>query len=250
MRFSKMLIASVVSLVALNSQFAAAWDNTPPIPERHPGWGEGKNQQMIEFEIYYDLTCSASAALHPEWKTFLDMPFLGRTVRDAIKVNYVFFPLPYHHSSWIPHKILPYVIDKCVASPLNCKLPYYIDFAFNNQNFILTSKDTSFNDLVVAWTGMVSTTFGWPQPELISLYSWDTDTHNSEMRTRYMWKYSASQGIALTPSMSVNGIELQEPPFDHNSMMQLLQDVYNSQRAKFPAVYAEIDRKYGTFLTQ
>jgi hypothetical protein len=38
-----MLIASVVSLVALNSQFAAAWDNTPPIPERHPGWGEGKN---------------------------------------------------------------------------------------------------------------------------------------------------------------------------------------------------------------
>ena len=33
-------------------------------------------------------------------------------------------------------------------------------------------------------------------------------------------------------------------------MMQLLQDVYNSQRAKFPAVYAEIDKKYGTFLTQ
>ena len=93
---------------------------------------------------------------------------------------------------------------------------------------------------------MVSSAFGWPQAEMIKLYSWDTDTHNSEMRTRYMWKYSASQGIAATPSMAVNGVEIQEPPFDHQSMMQLLQDVYNSQRAKFPEVYAEIDKKYGT----
>ena len=127
MMFSKMLLASVLSIFAVS-----AWDNTPPIPERHPGWSEGKNQQMIEFELFYDLTCSASAALHPELKTFLDMPFLGKTVRDAIKVNYVFHPLPYHHGSWIPHKVLPYIIDKCVSSPLNCKLTYYLDFAFNN----------------------------------------------------------------------------------------------------------------------
>ena len=62
------------------------------------------------------------------------------------------------------------------------------------------------------------------------------------MRLRYNWKYSASQGIAMTPSMAVNGVELQEPPFDHNSMMQLLQDVYNSQRTKFPAAYEAIDK--------
>ena len=69
------------------------------------------------------------------------------------------------------------------------------------------------------------------------------------MRTRYMWKYSATQGVAATPSMAVNGVQIQEPPFDHQSMFDLLQQVYNSQRAKFPAVYAKIDEKYG-FLTQ
>ena len=94
--------------------------------------------------------------MHPELKTFLDMPFLNRTVRDAIKINYVFFPLPYHHASWIPHKIIPYIIDKCVSSPLNCKLNYYIDYVFNNQNYILSAKDVSYNDLVTSWTRMVS----------------------------------------------------------------------------------------------
>ena len=188
---------------------------------------------MIEFEVFYDLTCSASAAMHPELKKFLDMPFLGRTVRDAITVNYAFFPLPYHHAAWIPHKIVPYIIDKCLKDTLGCKMPYYIDFAFNNQDFILGAKDKSYNDIIVAWTGMVSQAFGWPQSELQALFDYSTDTHKSEMRTRYNWKYSASQGIASTPSLAVNGIEVQEPPFDAKSMMKLLTDVYNAQGKKF-----------------
>ena len=60
------------------------------------------------------------------------------------------------------------------------------------------------------------------------------------MRTRYMWKYSASQGVSGTPYMAVNGIMVQEPPFDHKSMMKLLQDVYNAQQAK----KAMIERQY------
>ena len=92
---------------------------------------------MIEFEVFYDLTCSASAAMHPELKKFLDMPFIGRKVRDAITVNYAFFPLPYHHSSWIAHKIIPFIIDQCLFDPLGCKMPYYVDFSFANQNFLL-----------------------------------------------------------------------------------------------------------------
>ncbi len=163
---SKSLLAISAVVLALTANVASAWDNTPPIPERHPGWGEGKGKQMIEFEVFYDLTCSASAAMHPELKIFLDMPFLGGTVRDAIRVNYAFFPLPYHHASWIPHKIIPYIIDKCVFDPLGCKLPYYIDYVFNNQNFILTAKDTSYNNLVIQWTQMVSFAFGWNATEL------------------------------------------------------------------------------------
>jgi len=53
------------------------------------------------------------------------------------------------------------------------------------------------------------------------------------MRVRYNWKYAASNGVAATPSLAVNGIEIQEPPFDAKSMMKLLTDVYNSQGKKF-----------------
>ena len=66
------------------------------------------------------------------------------------------------------------------------------------------------------------------------------------MRTRYNWKYSASQGIAATPSLAVNGIEIQEPPFDAKSMMKLLTDVYNSQGKKLGRP-AYVDEK--TFLS-
>ena len=170
--------------------------------------------------------------MHPELKTFLDMPFLDGKVSDAIRLNYAFFPLPYHHGSWIPHKLIPYIIDKCVADNLGCKLPYYIDFSFNNQNYILSAKDKSYNQLVQDWTSMVSSAFGWNQGELMRLYSWDTDTHNSEMRTRYNWKYSASQGVSATPSLAVNGIQVQEPPFVASDFMKLLQDVYNAQKVK------------------
>ena len=125
-------VFTVLSVIAMTATSILAWPNSPHIPERHPGWTEGKGQQMIEFEVFYDLTCGTSSAMHPELKKFLDSPFLGRTVRDAITVNYVFSPLPYHHASWIPHKILPYIIDKCLQDTLGCKMRYYIDFSFNN----------------------------------------------------------------------------------------------------------------------
>ena len=41
MRSSKMMFA-VLSVIT--AQVALAWDNTPPIPERHPGWGVGKGK--------------------------------------------------------------------------------------------------------------------------------------------------------------------------------------------------------------
>ena len=80
---------------------------------------------------------------------------------------------------------------------------------------------------------MVSQAFGWSQSELLGLYDYSKDKNNSEMRVRYNWKYSASQGVNGTPSLAVNGVQVQEPPFDSKSMMKLLTDVYNAQGKKF-----------------
>jgi len=98
MRFVAKLGFTVLFFGALTQ----AWDNTPPLPERIVGLGEGLGKKHIEFEMHYDLMCEVSAAVHPDLKTFLDMPFENGTVRDAVKVTYVFQPLSYHHSVWIP----------------------------------------------------------------------------------------------------------------------------------------------------
>ena len=78
--------------------------------------------------------------MQPELKKFLDMPFLGCSLRDAITADYAFFPLPYHHVSWIPHKVIPYIINKCLKDTIGFKMSYYIDFSFKNQEFILVAK--------------------------------------------------------------------------------------------------------------
>ncbi len=44
-----------------------------------------------------------------------------------------------------------------------------------------------------------------------------------------MWKYSAHNGVTGTPSLFVNGVQVQEPPFDADDYMKLLTDVYNAQ---------------------
>ena len=103
------ILALLGTLAAVHGQ--QMWSNTPPIPERHVGWSEGKGKQMIEFEFFFDVMCGDCARFHPAFDEFLEMPFLNGTVMDAIKVRYSFSPLPYHHGVWVAHRIIPFIID-------------------------------------------------------------------------------------------------------------------------------------------
>lgn len=88
-----------------------AFDNNPPLPGRRAGYTYGTGPSDIEIEIIYDLLCIDSQEADPILQEFLDKPFLDSKVRDQIKVTYTFFPLPYHHAVWIPHKLLPFFED-------------------------------------------------------------------------------------------------------------------------------------------
>ena len=224
MRSTSAIVLSVAFLAGL----AAAWPNTPPLPERIVGLGEGAGKKNIDIEIHYDLMCEVSAALHPDFATFLDTPFLDGKVRDFISARYVFQPLPYHHASWIPHKILPYVSDQCFSNPnATCQYINYMNFCFNNQDAILGSTDKTYNQIIQMWTGMVSKQFGFPQKDLVALYDWDTDVNDTEDRARYMWKYSTFKGVESTPSAFVNGIMVQLYPGSPDDWMQILKDVFS-----------------------
>ena len=89
--------------------------------------------------------CGDCANFHPAFDEFLDMPFLDGTVMDAIKVRYSFSPLPYHHGVWVAHKIIPWIVDGCLANPLGCKLKYYVKWALQNQMTLLSAKDMTFD---------------------------------------------------------------------------------------------------------
>jgi hypothetical protein len=131
---------------------ANGWANIPTIPERHPGWGEGKNRLMIKFEVFADLLCDGCAMLHAEFDRFLNMTYLGSPVRDQIGVNYAFLALPYHHASWIPHRLLPYIIDECVSSKgAVCKYKAYIDYTFGIRDSFLDATNITFDDLTTWW---------------------------------------------------------------------------------------------------
>ena len=47
---------------------------------------------------------------------------------------------------------------------------------------------------------------------LMNCYDTNKDKNNSEMRTRYMWKYAASIGVSGTPFYYVNGVLLNTVP--------------------------------------
>jgi hypothetical protein len=152
--FANMLgAATTLAVLAMATGFASAdFGNDPPVPGRRPVWYTGHWKSGVEIEVVYDLMCADSAALNPEFQKFLDMPWLDSTVRDQVQLSYTFLPLPYHHGVWIPHLIVPYILDVCHADATKCIFQEYMEYCFDHQGDILDAKDTSQDDLIKSWT--------------------------------------------------------------------------------------------------
>lgn len=143
----------------------------------------------------------------------MDLEFNGGKVSDAVTIRYAFSPLTFHHGAWIVTKMLPYIEDLCWADSKQCGLfIQYVSLAFENQPWILAATDMSYNQIVDKWAQTVADNLKLDVNDLKAIYDYGTDTHNSEMRTRYMWKYTASRAVGGTPSAFVNGIRLVKIP--------------------------------------
>ena len=71
MRSSSILASLAVSL--LLGSAVADWDNNVPVPGKRPEYATGSWKNGIDFHIVYDLMCSDSAALDPQFQKFLNM---------------------------------------------------------------------------------------------------------------------------------------------------------------------------------
>jgi uncharacterized protein (DUF2235 family) len=137
-------------------------------------------------------------------------------------------PLPYHHEAWVATKLLPFFIDGCLNSTATCQYYEYLNYTFTNQNDLLQATDKTENQLVDQWTNQTAKALHLNVNDLKQVYTGD-DTHNSEGRTRYMWKYATHRGVSGTPTAFVNGVLIQNWPASADEWLQLLNDVVDSQ---------------------
>ena len=151
------------------------------------------------------------------------------TVRSEIQLSYTFLPLTFHHAVWIPHKLIPYLLDNCEVGPHPCIMEQYMEFAFLHMTDLLDSYNKTQDDLIFTWASEVAMEFGLPVKEIIDVYSPYSDTHNSEMRTRQMFKLNTANHVSGTPFGFVNGILLETFPHTAEDWMVVLNSVYESQ---------------------
>jgi hypothetical protein len=126
---------------------------------------------MIEFEIFTDLLCDGCAMLHEEFNQFFtNKTYLGRPVSDQITVSYGFLALPYHHASWIPHRLLPYIANECRTTS-TCKFEAYTSYTYKTRYSFLDATDTNYDDLVTRWISTCRSKFGWPLADLQAVFN-------------------------------------------------------------------------------
>ena len=85
----------------------------------------------------------------------------------------------------------------------------YMELCFERMDYILSQYQTSLNAFILEWSSLVATTFNVPVQDLLDLFDDDLDKHNSEMRTRYMFKWRTFSHQAGTPYAYVNGVWLE-----------------------------------------
>lgn len=121
-------------------------------------------------------------------------------------------PLPFHRGAWELAKLTPMFIDMCREDETKCHMyEEYIDFCFDNYLWVLYDLDNTIDVLTRKWTETVAARFSMPISYIESVYK-NKDDHNSEMRTRYMFKYAMSKGVSGCPTFFVNGVKLNEVP--------------------------------------
>mmetsp|Transcript_36213 Transcript_36213/g.35153 ORF Transcript_36213/g.35153 Transcript_36213/m.35153 type:complete len:80 (-) Transcript_36213:21-260(-) len=78
---------------------------------------------------------------------------------------------------------------------------------------------------------MVTTELGIEDQKeaILNEYDKETEVHDSENRTRLMFKYSLTKGVSGTPTVFVNDVMLDSLPFRADGWYTLLEDTYNSQ---------------------
>lgn len=187
--------------------------NSVPIFGSYPGWvATGGNQLSIEIEIFMDFLCSDAKAAYPTVKQMLDSKLTDDlTVREAALLKVSSFPLDYHLHSWQVAQVLPYLLDDAAISQAP-RMNQYLDIGFQYQDTVLGKDDMSKEEFIPYWSKIVSDELSLDYDTMLGIYDRENDKHNTEDKTRAIWKYGSAKGVSGTPTAFVNGVKLDSFP--------------------------------------
>ena len=70
------------------------------------------------------------------------------------------------------------------------------------------SKD----EFVPYWAKQVSNELDFDYDTILGLFDRQNDVHDTEMKTRAIWKYGSAKGVSATPTAFINGVKLDSFP--------------------------------------
>ena len=146
----------------------------------------------------------------------------GGNVLDTVSLKITNFPLDYHLHSWQVGQVLPYFMDLCVEDSSKCYMNNYMAWCFNMQDLVLEKTNMSKDEFIKYWSEQVSKSYNLDYDSVYAIYDRDNDVHDTEMKTRAIWKYGSAKGVSGTPTAWINGVKLDEFPADTKAWIDLL----------------------------
>ena len=95
-----------------------------------------------------------------------------------------------------------------------------------------TASSVSKDDFITSLAQTLNEKFDLPVDDITGLFT-NSDSHNTDDRTRATWKYSAALGMSGTPQAQLNGVTLDNYPASADEWKDLFKEIYPATEEMF-----------------
>ena len=130
----------------------------------------------------------------------------GKAVTDYVETVVHIFPLPYHHHAFFVSQMVPFIFD---LHKNNTEVFQFTDWIFFNQDKYLTgAKNESEPQVKARLCNEASRDLKFFTKAQCD-DEFKSNAHN--FATRVSWKFATYNGVSGTPTVFLNGVEVDAP---------------------------------------
>ena len=179
-----------------------------PIPTQPDGYKYGvTTNKVVRLDVYEDLLCSDCKAFEPAFKKYLNTATVnGRPVTDFVETVVHIFPLPYHHHAFFVAEMVPFVYS----------LNQDVNQVFQFSDWIYSVQNNYLSGAVNLSETQVKDKLCRESSQALSFISYDAclkefSSHAHDWDARVSWKFAAYNAVSGTPTVFLNGVEVDAP---------------------------------------